>query len=657
MQTNGPYGGCVKSLLEVDTALFGGTWGAGIFKSADSGQTWIFKGSGMENALVSTLIRQGSVLLAGTNCSIYSSFDSGETWGKVYDTIFVKDMVCNDSLIFTGSTDRGITISSDSGQTWVVSNQGLPDPCAYMVFIDGNTVYAGITDHGLYRSTTWGTQWSFCGIVSTTPRSMLRFGEYLLAGTGANIYRSRDNGYTWLTCLNVYAPVNDLISDTTGIYAATEGAGVYFSADSGKTWTQKNTGLTDLEVNDLQLYGNVFFAGTNHKALFCSSDQCGNWELSNDGVSNNQILTLFHYNNNIYAGAASMYAAGSVNNGLFQTSDNGISWTFLGLDQPMAYYIGSCFRNSSYLFASAYDSLYRTTVDSICWTSVKSFPASFIQCVNGMDGVLFAGTVGYGLFRSSDHGSSWSYCDLGINNARILTVYTSATRVYVTEFDNGVFYSDDMGVTWVCIGKPVDQPVHFLASNQNYLFAGTKFFGIYRTPDEGSSWEEITNGLAWYGNTGMVSAQDMVFLSTDPGGIYYSVNDGDLWSQWNYGLGSENTGCIVYQNDTLFTGAGKTGLWKRSTQEIMGFKLVNQDAGLIKLLPNPNEGIFRLIADEIVKPPYLVEIFTMSGSRIFSEIPQRVNDGWIDLRHFPKGIYLLTVKTGTGTYSAKVIVF
>ena len=85
-QTNGLYGGVVSHLaINSNGDIFSGTYGAGVFRSSDNGETWTQINNGLPDTYV--------------NCLAIS---------PITDTIFAE-------------THR----STDNGETWV--NTGLPD--------------------------------------------------------------------------------------------------------------------------------------------------------------------------------------------------------------------------------------------------------------------------------------------------------------------------------------------------------------------------------------------------------------------------------------------------------------------------------------------------------------------------------------------------
>lgn len=66
IQTNGPYGGIVRSLTVSGTNVFAGTNGGGVFLSTNNGTSWTAVNNGLTNTDVLSLAVSGTNLFAGT---------------------------------------------------------------------------------------------------------------------------------------------------------------------------------------------------------------------------------------------------------------------------------------------------------------------------------------------------------------------------------------------------------------------------------------------------------------------------------------------------------------------------------------------------------------------------------------------------------------
>ena len=112
--------------------------------------------------------------------------------------------------------------------------------------------------------------------------------------------------------------------------------------------------------------------------------------------------------------------------------------------------------------------------------------------------------------------------------------------------ENGsVYRSADNGDTWELASYDfnVNYGVMDVASNSNYVFAGTKGFGLYRSSDMGDSWENFNPvaNLTQFDVKTLYADDSILLAGTWINGIYASTDDGDTWFEMSSGLsGSSN---------------------------------------------------------------------------------------------------------------------
>ncbi|MGA7162084.1 MAG: hypothetical protein WBZ48_13880 [Bacteroidota bacterium] len=139
----------VMRILAQGTALFAGTTGEGIFRSENSGASWIEVDNGLTNLDIYGLASIGPYLFAGA---------------------------------FQDSTG-GVFISTNNGITWSAANSGLR--MVNIFYADGSNLLAG-TNIGVFLSTNNGTTWSILDSMLVTSFAVDR--SNLLAGTANGIW-------------------------------------------------------------------------------------------------------------------------------------------------------------------------------------------------------------------------------------------------------------------------------------------------------------------------------------------------------------------------------------------------------------------------------------------------------------------------------------
>ena len=64
------------------------------------------------------------------------------------------------------------------------------------------------------------------------------------------------------------------------------------------------------------------------------------------------------------------------------------------------------------------------------------------------NGILFCGTYAQGVYKSLDHGISWTASNTGIQNKQVMCFGNDALYFYAGTQDAGVYRSSDNGITW-----------------------------------------------------------------------------------------------------------------------------------------------------------------------------------------------------------------
>jgi photosystem II stability/assembly factor-like uncharacterized protein len=245
----------VEALPGNPSVIFVGTASGGVFKTVNNGITWkaVFDrdGSALSIGDIAIAPSDANIIWVGSGESnnrqssswgdgVYKSVDGGETWqhmglkeshhvGRVAihpanpDIVFVAAM----GHLWGPNEERGLYRTRDGGKTWqrvlgVNEDTGIGDVA---IDPDGRTLYAAAYE-----------------------RRRRGFG-FVGGGPGGGLYRSFDGGDTWSKVTNGL-PSGDLgrigidISKSRPniVYAAIEhktGGGIYRSDDRGATWTHQ----------------------------------------------------------------------------------------------------------------------------------------------------------------------------------------------------------------------------------------------------------------------------------------------------------------------------------------------------------------------------------------------------------------------------------
>ena len=118
-QTNGPYGGAIRSLtVNSNGHIFAGTYVGGIFRSEDNGDSWTAVNNGLTNLYMYALVINSSGhIFAGTNYGgAFKSEDNGDSWEEVNTGLMstnIRALAINSSgYIFAGTAGNGVYCST-----------------------------------------------------------------------------------------------------------------------------------------------------------------------------------------------------------------------------------------------------------------------------------------------------------------------------------------------------------------------------------------------------------------------------------------------------------------------------------------------------------------------------------------------------------------
>ncbi len=64
--------------------------------------------------------------------------------------------------LYAASFGTGVYISTDGGETWILSNNGLSENNIWAINKKGNDLYVGVTSGHIYKSQNLGESWALC---------------------------------------------------------------------------------------------------------------------------------------------------------------------------------------------------------------------------------------------------------------------------------------------------------------------------------------------------------------------------------------------------------------------------------------------------------------------------------------------------------------
>jgi photosystem II stability/assembly factor-like uncharacterized protein len=199
-----------------------------------------------------------------------------------------------------------------------------------------------------------------------------------------------------------------------------------------------------------------------------------------------------------------------------------------------------------------------------------------VECIATADSFLFIGTVSNGMWRSSNDGNQWTQ----MNATGVIGTMYSMLRHGAFLFAGGnlgIARSSDSGVSWTSIGNGMPRSeAYSMTQHGMFIFFGNDFGEIYRSSDDGNSWTRVDSlgydGSATVGSMAVIG--NNVLAATSHRGIFRSTDDGITWDSSDVGLSQRSVPALLVQGGLVFAGVN-AGLF------------MSIDSGRSWLLANP----------------------------------------------------------------------
>lgn len=262
-----------------------------------------------------------------------------------------------------------------------------------------NIIYLGLPDHGLVYTSNYGSAWQDT--------------EY-------------NSDWFWASNTSVYS----IAQTGSQIVVGTQYGGEISNGTTCSSWTKMYNSNLSSDIYYFAASGSKLFAASNYQ-IFISTDYASTWTQVHLFNPIETVYSIAMSGTKVYVGAS---------DGIWYSANNGSTWTYYQVGSP----VKAITISGTTIFLGTPNGIYKSTNNGASCLSINTGLTNTDVTSIVINGTrIFAGTMGGGVFQSTDNGNNWTGFSTGWYGAEFYVVALATQGQYLYAGNgNGVWMTN-----------------------------------------------------------------------------------------------------------------------------------------------------------------------------------------------------------------------
>ncbi len=246
----------------------------------------------------------------------------------------------------------------------------------------------------------------------------------------------------------------------------------------------------------------------------------------------------------------SLYYA-ATGGGVLVSSDQGLNWEFR--NNGLTSCDTKCLVTyNDTVFLATDKNIFRTTDGGLHWTPDPYLHNHYVKHILVHHGSLLASTYVQGVYQSIN-GTQGEYIT-GIFPSDVRYPYfmsDNENAIFIATYRRGVYRSFNDGASWESCNSGLNNDVLGIYCHNGKVFATVLGQGVMASSNNGDTWTSanLNKQAKGYAHLG-----DTLYAACIGQGVYVSYNNGVTWQDFNSNLASKNLWCMDARDGHIFVG-------------------------------------------------------------------------------------------------------